>query len=745
MGTAVRQSGGASLGTVGTCGAEGCALVHASEHRDDAGRLTRCRSCGEGMVPSVLLATVDFPEGLPVVGRCELVEARVCRLMRRQSGEAHAQELSEALPFLELELHKQLMYKMRVMGLNAAFGLRIEISHGPSLLIGVATATAALVPAFPRPPVVRVQPSRFCNSAKGGPGSGSAVKTPIGQGAAAGANHRTAARKRAESDKSDSSKDGKNYAQRGAQRSFAATGTAAGPAIAIAPPAGRGSSRRAGLSKSKHEASLWDRLFCPTRSHRPGARIRKWLSRLSFGLLSLPPPEKPDASALGSQASAQHLRAETSQGNATELAERLNSAVQCHAARRSILESDSASPLCADSFDWPAEALEALELRRKLDSFQLAPGDDPAKLERETSDHTSEAPDHLRLRSPTLEQARGPLQEDAPELHSRGVLRSPLLEHLRFRSEDASEQHSRGPLRSPTMEHARLRSLQHQLQEDAPEQHSRGSHRTSTAEYLRLRSLQHQLQEDAQRPAFVFEIDDEADEDLLAVLDDPVVPDGTVLCTVDCPPGGSRIFRAASSEPPGARQESSEFGEALPTSSQPQASFPSAANCGGDRPAAETEIVDASCSVVYGVRRVDLFQECGLDRAACVANGSVHITTMLTSRLAHVLNEMYACLLFRQLVRWQGGWASGTASPACCLAALSWRIAVLEDDVIELVLTGQLLAAAGPRAASLRLNDLDALAPSPVLRFLVPTGLIAPAPAFALNEDLPPSHGAAVK
>ncbi|CAJ1430370.1 unnamed protein product [Effrenium voratum] len=43
----------------------------------------------------------------------ELVEARVVRLKRKVAGEAHAQDLSEALPFLELELHKQLVHKMR--------------------------------------------------------------------------------------------------------------------------------------------------------------------------------------------------------------------------------------------------------------------------------------------------------------------------------------------------------------------------------------------------------------------------------------------------------------------------------------------------------------------------------------------------------------------------------------------------------------------------------------------------------
>ena len=41
--------------------------------------------------PSTSQATMDFPEGLPIVGRSELVEARVVRLKRKMAGEAHAQ------------------------------------------------------------------------------------------------------------------------------------------------------------------------------------------------------------------------------------------------------------------------------------------------------------------------------------------------------------------------------------------------------------------------------------------------------------------------------------------------------------------------------------------------------------------------------------------------------------------------------------------------------------------------------
>ena len=38
-------------------------------------------------------------------------------------GEALALAVSEILPFLQFELHKQLINKIKIMGMNAAFGL----------------------------------------------------------------------------------------------------------------------------------------------------------------------------------------------------------------------------------------------------------------------------------------------------------------------------------------------------------------------------------------------------------------------------------------------------------------------------------------------------------------------------------------------------------------------------------------------------------------------------------------------
>ena len=55
------------------------------------------------------------------------------------------------MPFLEYELHRQLLYKLRVLGMNAAFRLQLQLTIGPQLIVGVASATAVYLPALPAP------------------------------------------------------------------------------------------------------------------------------------------------------------------------------------------------------------------------------------------------------------------------------------------------------------------------------------------------------------------------------------------------------------------------------------------------------------------------------------------------------------------------------------------------------------------------------------------------------------------
>ena len=100
-------------------------------------------------MPELLLATVDRPPWLPALGEPCVIQARVCRQKKRQQGEAHAAAVSQALPFLEYDLHRQLQYKLQIQGKNALFGLRVTVDVGETLLLAVAEATGLCLPLLP--------------------------------------------------------------------------------------------------------------------------------------------------------------------------------------------------------------------------------------------------------------------------------------------------------------------------------------------------------------------------------------------------------------------------------------------------------------------------------------------------------------------------------------------------------------------------------------------------------------------
>jgi len=62
-----------------------------------------------------------------------------------------ATAVSEQIPFLEYDLHQQILYKLRALGANACFSLQFQINLGPSMIVAVATGTALLVQGLPLP------------------------------------------------------------------------------------------------------------------------------------------------------------------------------------------------------------------------------------------------------------------------------------------------------------------------------------------------------------------------------------------------------------------------------------------------------------------------------------------------------------------------------------------------------------------------------------------------------------------
>ncbi|XP_061630201.1 C2 domain-containing protein 5 isoform X7 [Phyllopteryx taeniolatus] len=119
-------------------------------------QLTYCFLCRRQKVPDVLFTTIDLPSEAAVSGKGCLIQARLCRLKKRAQGEVNATAISNLLPFMEYELHTQLMNKLKLRSMNALFGLHIQISVGENMLLGLASATGVYLTALPTPGGIQI-------------------------------------------------------------------------------------------------------------------------------------------------------------------------------------------------------------------------------------------------------------------------------------------------------------------------------------------------------------------------------------------------------------------------------------------------------------------------------------------------------------------------------------------------------------------------------------------------------------
>ncbi|XP_055365530.1 C2 domain-containing protein 5 isoform X15 [Betta splendens] len=119
-------------------------------------QLTYCYHCRRQKVPDVLFTTIDLPPEASVTGKGCLIQARLCRLKKKAQGEVNATAISNLLPFMEYELHTQLMNKLKLRSMNALFCLHIQISVGENMLLGLASATGVYLTALPAPGGIQI-------------------------------------------------------------------------------------------------------------------------------------------------------------------------------------------------------------------------------------------------------------------------------------------------------------------------------------------------------------------------------------------------------------------------------------------------------------------------------------------------------------------------------------------------------------------------------------------------------------
>lgn len=115
-----------------------------------------CSLCRRAKVPEVLLTTIEIPDNLQIIGRGCLIHAQACRYKKDLKAELNAKEISDALPFLEYDLQRLLVNKLKAKGMNSIFGMKISISIGEKMIALIGCGTGVYLPALPTPEIPKI-------------------------------------------------------------------------------------------------------------------------------------------------------------------------------------------------------------------------------------------------------------------------------------------------------------------------------------------------------------------------------------------------------------------------------------------------------------------------------------------------------------------------------------------------------------------------------------------------------------
>ncbi|XP_048007164.1 microtubule-associated protein futsch isoform X1 [Leguminivora glycinivorella] len=140
---------------------DSCSLAHVP-YSPGAGpyraELSVCQGCRRARVPAVLLATCAKPASLAAYSAAVPLTAVAARARRAPpQAEPGARDISDQLPFLEYELHKLLLAKLRMQGANALFSLQTQIAVGERCVMAIASGTAVRICALPPPTPPRIK------------------------------------------------------------------------------------------------------------------------------------------------------------------------------------------------------------------------------------------------------------------------------------------------------------------------------------------------------------------------------------------------------------------------------------------------------------------------------------------------------------------------------------------------------------------------------------------------------------
>ncbi|CAB3233841.1 unnamed protein product [Arctia plantaginis] len=142
---------------------ESCSMAHVPYSPGSGpyrAELSTCGGCRRARVPTVLLATCAKPNKLTSQAKAVTLTAVASRVRRAPpTSEPGARDISDQLPFLEYELHKLLLAKLRMQGANALFSLQTQIAIGERCVMALASGTAVRLSALPPPTPPRIKAS----------------------------------------------------------------------------------------------------------------------------------------------------------------------------------------------------------------------------------------------------------------------------------------------------------------------------------------------------------------------------------------------------------------------------------------------------------------------------------------------------------------------------------------------------------------------------------------------------------
>ncbi|EUT93095.1 hypothetical protein PFAG_00223 [Plasmodium falciparum Santa Lucia] len=117
-----------------------CIYLHSASDENENNKVP-CRVCKESFVPKIYISSAVIPQNLALIGNGFLISAFVIYPLKKHYGEYLASEISEILPFLELNLHKQIICKLLVNGFNSIFDYNLKLCFNQNYLFGYCYGT----------------------------------------------------------------------------------------------------------------------------------------------------------------------------------------------------------------------------------------------------------------------------------------------------------------------------------------------------------------------------------------------------------------------------------------------------------------------------------------------------------------------------------------------------------------------------------------------------------------------------